>query len=153
MAAKVALVLVMVVISLAYFVPGIEHALKDINGLHFLAMLFTSLIIILLIIGKVCPRKEAWVQKEAKVIDMTPWKFTRPLASVLVIVVLSIYAALADFSERRFGGSGKWLGPDRGPGLNFDRAGRANSCESIGGFSCAARPGEARLGPWSSRRS
>jgi SSS family solute:Na+ symporter len=31
-------------------------------------------------------------------VDLTPWKHAKPVSAVLIILVLAIYAAFADFS-------------------------------------------------------
>jgi SSS family solute:Na+ symporter len=63
-------------------------------GLHFLdvmAILFVLNVIIMLIIGKVMPRKEAYVQEYTKQVDITPWRLARPVGLVICIIVTGVY--------------------------------------------------------------
>ena len=64
-------------------------------GLHFLdvmAILFVLNVVIMLIIGKIMPRKEDYVQVYTKQVDITPWKFAKPVGIGVIIVVAGIYA-------------------------------------------------------------
>ena len=46
----------------------------------------------------VAPRKEAFIQQDAKAVDMTPWKFSWVAGGLLLVLVALIYASFADFS-------------------------------------------------------
>ena len=46
----------------------------------------------------VAPRKEAFVQQDAKAVNMTPWKFSWVAGGLLLVLVALIYASFADFS-------------------------------------------------------
>ena len=59
--------------------------------LHVMGILFTFNVIVMLIIGKIYPMKEAYVPKLTDVIDTTPWKYTKPIGIAIVILVLSTY--------------------------------------------------------------
>jgi SSS family solute:Na+ symporter len=59
--------------------------------LHIMAILFVLNIIIMLIIGKISPRKEAYVQYNSKEVDITPWKYLKPVGALICIIVIGIY--------------------------------------------------------------
>lgn len=59
--------------------------------LHVMAILFVVNIIIMLIIGKLYPREEAYVQQYTKEVDITPWKYTKIVGAVICIIVIAIY--------------------------------------------------------------
>ena len=59
--------------------------------LHVMAILFISNIIIMLIIGKLYPRKEAYVQQYTEQVDITPWKYVKPAGIAICITVVGIY--------------------------------------------------------------
>jgi SSS family solute:Na+ symporter len=59
--------------------------------LHIMAILFVLNIIIMLIIGKINPRKEAYVQYNSKEVDITPWKYLKPVGALICIIVIGIY--------------------------------------------------------------
>ena len=65
---------------------------------HFLdvmAILFVLNIVIMLVIGKLYPRKEPFVQEYTKQVDITPWKYTKQTGAIICIIVISIYIYFA----------------------------------------------------------
>ncbi|PLX12639.1 MAG: solute:sodium symporter family transporter [Marinilabiliales bacterium] len=65
---------------------------------HFLdvmAILFLLNVAIMLIIGKLKPRKEDFVQKYTKQVDITPWKYTIQVGIAICIIVVGIYVYFA----------------------------------------------------------
>ena len=65
---------------------------------HFLdvmAILFVLNIVIMLIIGKLKPRKEPFVQEYTKQVDITPWKYTKQTGIAICIIVISVYIYFA----------------------------------------------------------
>ncbi len=65
---------------------------------HFLGAVFAILIAAMLIIGKIMPRKEDFVQEDVKAVDINPWKYAKLTGAILIIIVILIYAKYADFS-------------------------------------------------------
>jgi SSS family solute:Na+ symporter len=53
--------------------------------------LFLINIAIMLFIGKWAPRKEAYVQQYTRQVEITNWKYVKPLGLVVVLVVISTY--------------------------------------------------------------
>lgn len=94
-AAKIALIGGCAIIGLVYFVPPFTGLLDVIHDFHFVALVFVILVAFMLILGKVSPRATAWVHEDAGKVDLTPWKGAVPSGIVLVILVISIYAAFA----------------------------------------------------------
>ena len=72
-----------------------ELALVQANAYpHFLdimAILFVTNVLIMLLIGKLRPRKEDYVQKYTKQVDITPWKYTNPVGISICVVVIFVY--------------------------------------------------------------
>jgi solute:Na+ symporter, SSS family len=97
-AATVALVTGIIAIAVGYFVPPFKSFAGKINDYHFLGIVFIFLIIMMLIIGMIKPRKEDFVQVDVKAVDMTPWKYAKLVGVILLIAVFAIYASFADFS-------------------------------------------------------
>ncbi|GAB5398941.1 MAG: solute:sodium symporter family transporter [Aureisphaera sp.] len=63
-------------------------------GLHYLdvmAILFVFNVIIMLIIGRLRPRKEAYVQEYTKQVDITQWKFAKPVGIAIIVIVTGVY--------------------------------------------------------------
>ncbi|MBB6428300.1 solute:sodium symporter family transporter [Algisphaera agarilytica] len=75
-----------------YFAPDYIHEF------HFLGIVFAYLVLIMLVIGDLSPRKELWVHEATGDVDLTPWKGAKLMAAVLLVLVLTIYAIFADFS-------------------------------------------------------
>ncbi|TYP74375.1 solute:sodium symporter family transporter [Aquimarina intermedia] len=59
--------------------------------LHVMAILFVVNILIMLIIGKLYPREEAYVQQYTKEVDITPWRYTKTVGAVICVIVIAIY--------------------------------------------------------------
>ena len=65
---------------------------------HFLdvmAILFILNIVIMLIIGKIKPREEPFVQQYTKQVDITPWKYINHAGIVICIIVIGVYVYFA----------------------------------------------------------
>jgi len=65
---------------------------------HFLdimAMLFVLNIVIMLLIGMVKPRKEAFVQEYTEEVDITPWKHTKIVGIAICVLVIGVYVYFA----------------------------------------------------------
>jgi len=98
LAAKVALIVGIVVIAAGYFLPPFSDWAGRINEFHFLGAVFVCLVGLMLGIGYLRPMPARWVQEHSGDVDMTPWRWAVPTGVMLVIVVIAIYAAFADFS-------------------------------------------------------
>lgn len=63
--------------------------------LHVMAILFVFNILIMLLIGKLKPRKEAYQQKYTEQVDITPWKHLNTVGISICLIVLGIYIYFA----------------------------------------------------------
>ena len=97
-AAKIALIAGFVLIGIGYFVHPFDKWVKEMHEFHFLGAVFAVLIVTMLIIGKVMPRKEDFVQLNVKAVDINPWKYAKITGAILILIVILIYAKYADFS-------------------------------------------------------
>jgi SSS family solute:Na+ symporter len=61
-------------------------------------MVFLFLVALMLLIQKLSPRTEPWQQPGVEVVDMTPWRYARPVGTTLCGLVVLIYLAFADFA-------------------------------------------------------
>ena len=68
------------------------------SGFHFMGVVFVGLLILQTILGQFMKRDTPYVQQDAKVVDLTPWKFAKPVGALLFVTVIVIYLLLADFS-------------------------------------------------------
>ena len=65
---------------------------------HFLdvmAILFILNIVIMLIIGKIKPREEPFIQEYTKQVDITPWKYINHASVIICIIVIGVYVYFA----------------------------------------------------------
>ena len=95
-AAKIALVVGFTAIALGYFVY--DDWVAKIHEFHFLGLVFACLVALMLLIGKINPRAEAYVQQDSGAVDLTPWVGAKPAGLALVLFVLGLYLYFADFS-------------------------------------------------------
>ncbi|AOW21542.1 solute:sodium symporter family transporter [Urechidicola croceus] len=63
--------------------------------LHIMALLFILNIVIMLIIGKLYPRKEAYVLEYTEQVDIKPWKHVKAVGIAICIIVIAIYIYFA----------------------------------------------------------
>ncbi|WP_299227796.1 solute:sodium symporter family transporter [uncultured Psychroserpens sp.] len=59
--------------------------------LHIMALLFIFNVLIMLIIGYARPLKVSYNQKFTKLVDITPWRYTKQVGILICIIVISIY--------------------------------------------------------------
>jgi len=59
--------------------------------LHVMAILFSFNVLLMLVIGKIWPRKEAYVQVYTKQVDITPWQYVKPVGLIITLIVISTY--------------------------------------------------------------
>lgn len=98
--AKIALLVGFVALICVNFVGPVKEAIEaaGLHGFHVLGIVFWSLIIFMLIMSKVAPRNEDFIQVDVKAVDITPWKHAKLCGAILIVIVFAIYAALADFT-------------------------------------------------------
>ncbi|MBA4493447.1 solute:sodium symporter family transporter [Paenactinomyces guangxiensis] len=91
-AAKV--VIVFHVIAYYMLVWGLEQIFGyklDIHFIHIYAILFVVEVAIMMVIGKIRPRKEPYVYKVNSGVEMIPWKYSIATAVVLFSLVVMMY--------------------------------------------------------------
>ncbi len=63
----------------------------DIHFLHLYAILFVIEVGIMLVVGRIRPRQEAWSYHRKEKVDLTPWKHAAPCAVSLLSCVVAVY--------------------------------------------------------------
>ena len=79
-------------------IPAVTGWVKDIfgSGFHFMGAVFVFLIILQLVLGMIGMRREtAYVQQDAKLVDLTPWKPAPIVGGAMIVIVLTLYLLLA----------------------------------------------------------
>jgi len=64
------------------------------SGYHFMGAVFAGLILLQLILGQFMRRETAYVQVDSGLVDLTPWKYAKPVGITLIVTVLAIYLLL-----------------------------------------------------------
>ncbi|MEM9647449.1 MAG: solute:sodium symporter family transporter, partial [Bacteroidota bacterium] len=59
--------------------------------LHVMGILFVFNVAVMLIFGKIMPKKEVTVEESTDVIDITPWKYAFAIGGVISLLVISTY--------------------------------------------------------------
>ncbi len=98
LAANIALISGFAVISAGYFLPAFAPLVSAMHEFHFLGAVFVGLILLMLAITAVNPRKEPWTQIDSGRVDLTPWKFAYPVGMLLIVFVIAIYLYFADLN-------------------------------------------------------
>lgn len=86
------------ILILGYFVPPFTGWAEKVHGFHFLGIVFSLLMIFQFIMSKVQPLPQDWEHTHSGDVDLTPWKWARPVGFGIVIFVVVLYLSLADFS-------------------------------------------------------
>lgn len=84
-APKIALIVHVVLYGASKFVA------KDVHFLHVLFVLFIVSVSLMLFIGKIYPRETDYVQKYTKQVELTPWKYAKPISVFICIMIVVIY--------------------------------------------------------------
>ncbi|QDU10281.1 solute:sodium symporter family transporter [Gimesia aquarii] len=105
LAAKIGLVAGFAVIAIGYFVPPFNMIVASLHDYHFLGIVFSWLMILMLVIGEIAPRETEFVQEDVGAVDMTPWQLAKPAGMILILIVFSIYVTFSDFSVLGANGS------------------------------------------------
>ncbi len=101
LAAKAGLLVGVFAIAIGYFVEPFSTVVDSIHEFHFLGLVFSWLVVMMLVIGELRPRDTEFEQEDSGAVDMTPWRFAMPVGLVLIAMVFTIYASFADFSVLR----------------------------------------------------
>ena len=96
-AAKVAIISGVVLYSISQFIlkPFVVGADNYPHFLHVMAILFVLNVLIMLVIGKLYPRKEAFKLQYTKQVDITPYKHLNVVGIIICLIVLGIYIYFA----------------------------------------------------------
>ncbi|MEH6657662.1 solute:sodium symporter family transporter [Leeuwenhoekiella marinoflava] len=63
--------------------------------LHIMAILFITNIVIMLVIGKIYPRKEPFVLEYTKQVSIEPYKYVKQVGAIICLIVVGIYVYFA----------------------------------------------------------
>jgi SSS family solute:Na+ symporter len=86
LAAKVVIIFHIIAYATLKFIIDI-----DVNFIHIYAILFVIEVAIMLIIGAFMPRKSRTVYTATSTVSLEPWKYSLPVASTLVSLIIALY--------------------------------------------------------------
>ncbi|WP_271766578.1 solute:sodium symporter family transporter [Aquimarina algiphila] len=78
-------------VYVGYIILANGFEATDLHMLHMQAITFVLTVIIMLVIGKLKPREDEYVQTYTKEVDVTPWKYVKIVGVLICLVVLSTY--------------------------------------------------------------
>ncbi len=93
--------LITAIVGLAVMIPGTFAGGGDWagntfgSGYHFMGAVFVGLVLLQLALGKSMRLEQPYVQIDAKVVDLTPWKHAKLVGGILFTAVILIYLLLA----------------------------------------------------------
>ncbi len=90
LAAKVGIIFAFSIYVL-YIILAKGFELTDLHMLHMQAITFVLTVIIMLVIGKLYPREEDYVQAYTEQVDVTPWKYVKVVGVFICLIVVSTY--------------------------------------------------------------
>lgn len=100
-AANIALLGGCTILVLGYFVPPFSTLASKINEFHFAGLVFALLMAYQFVMSRVSPLSQPWEQKYSGDVDLTPWRWAKPIGIGIVLFVLTLYFSFADFSVLR----------------------------------------------------
>ncbi len=97
-AANLSLVAGCVILILGYFVKPFSEWAETVHGFHFIGIVFLALMVFQFVMSKVRPLPADWEHHHSGEVDLTPWKWAKPVGFALVAFVVILYLSFADFS-------------------------------------------------------
>ncbi|MGB3151623.1 MAG: solute:sodium symporter family transporter, partial [Maribacter sp.] len=67
----------------------------DISFLHLMGILFVLTILIMFVVSKFVPRETDYVQEYTRQVDITSWKYLKPVGFTIVGLVVALYIYLS----------------------------------------------------------
>ncbi|KAA3620902.1 MAG: solute:sodium symporter family transporter [Flavobacterium sp.] len=90
-AAKIAILSGVILYTVSQFVLAPMYGDSYPHFLHVMAILFVFNILVMLVIGKFYPRTTDYVQEHTKQVDITSWKYVKPVGLAIVLIVVFTY--------------------------------------------------------------
>jgi SSS family solute:Na+ symporter len=81
--------------EIQHFLMAIFNTQDQIHFLHLLAFVFLLTVVVMLIISKFYPAETVYKQKYTHDVDITPWKYVKPVSGIIVTITLAFYILLA----------------------------------------------------------
>ena len=96
-AANIGLVFFVTLYGLSQLVFNDQLDALNIHFMHVSAILFVVTSTLILVLGKIWPREEAWVMPTSNVVEMTPWKYRFRMGGFVLGAMVSMYVVFSSF--------------------------------------------------------
>ncbi len=97
-AANVSLIAGCAILILGYFVKPFSDWAGKVHEFHFIGIVFLALMAYQFAMSRLRPLPHDWEHHYSGDVDLTPWRWTKPIGIGLVIFVVVLYLSMADFS-------------------------------------------------------
>ncbi len=96
-AAKISLIGGVLLLVAIYLLDQKLGFTSNLNWFYIVGYVFALLIVFMLVMGDYKPRKEEFIFKDVKAVNMTPWKWAPATGIILIIIVCVVYYTFADY--------------------------------------------------------
>ncbi len=84
-----------IVFSVVTYLVTLYVIKPNISFLHIMGMLFLLTIVIMFIVSYFIPREADYDQEYTRQVDITPWKYVKPIGYAILAAVIGIYVYLS----------------------------------------------------------
>jgi SSS family solute:Na+ symporter len=82
-------------VEIQRFLMDLFNTPDQIHFLHMLAFVFVLTVVVMLIVSKFYPAEKLYEQNYTNEVDITPWKYAKPVGAVITVITLLFYILLA----------------------------------------------------------
>ncbi|MEL0651417.1 solute:sodium symporter family transporter [Algibacter sp. TI.3.09] len=84
-----------ILISVVTYLVTLYGIEPDISFLHLMGILFVLTVVVMFVISHFIPRETDYVQEYTKQVDITNWKYLKPVGAIIVALVIGLYYAMS----------------------------------------------------------
>ncbi len=84
-----------ILISVVTYLVTLYGIEPDISFLHLMGILFVLTVVVMFVISHFIPRETDYVQEYTKQVDITNWKYLKPVGAIIVALVIGLYFAMS----------------------------------------------------------
>ena len=71
---------------------------QTVHPFHFIGLVFLALMAYQYVMSLVNPLPQPWEHRRTGSVDLTPWKWAKPVGFGIIAIVVALYIVFADFS-------------------------------------------------------
>ncbi len=84
-----------ILISVVTYLVTLYGIEPDISFLHLMGILFVLTVVVMFVISYFIPRETDFVQEYTKQVDITNWRYLKPVGAIVVALVIALYVAMS----------------------------------------------------------